>query len=52
MSPRSALLALALLCGCERPNVEGGRQRVLLHQVFELAELLMVKPSALFPRDR
>lgn len=33
-------------------NIESGRQRVLLHQMFLIAEALGVTPTALLPPDR
>jgi transcriptional regulator with XRE-family HTH domain len=30
-------------------NIEGGRQKVLLHQIYELASALGVEPTALLP---
>lgn len=32
-------------------NIERGRQRVMLHQVVELAEALEAKPEELMPKD-
>lgn len=32
-------------------NIEKGRQKVLLHQVFQLADALQVNPETLLPRQ-
>jgi transcriptional regulator with XRE-family HTH domain len=33
-------------------NIEQGRQKVLLHQIFRIAESLEVSPETLLPRQR
>jgi transcriptional regulator with XRE-family HTH domain len=33
-------------------NIETGRQKVLLHQLFQIAESLEITPDALLPRQR